>query len=93
MNPIRLSRDIRPLSEFRANAAAFVEQVSTTRRPMILTQHGKSAAVLLGVDEYERLVERAELLDDIATAEMQIDRGEGVEHQAARAEVLRRLRR
>lgn len=93
MGPIRLSRDIRPLSEFRANAAAFVQQVRTTRRPLVLTQHGKSAAVLLGVEEYERLVERAELLQDIATSEEQIDRGEGFEHDAARAELLRRFNR
>ena len=38
-------------------------------------------------------VERAQLLNDIATAERQIDRGEGVEHEAAKAELLRRLRR
>lgn len=93
MNPLRFSRDIRPLSEFRANAAAFVQQVRSTRRPMVLTQHGKSAAVLLDVAEYERLVERAELLDDIATAQQQIERGEGVEHESAKADLLRRLRR
>ena len=93
MRPIRLSRDIRPLSEFRANAAAFVQQVRETRRPLVLTQHGKSAAVLLDVEDYERLVERAELLDDIAAAEQQIDQGEGVEHEAAKAELLRRFQR
>ncbi len=93
MKPVRFSRDIRPLSEFRANAAAFVQQVRSTRRPMVLTQHGKSAAVLLDVDEYERLVERAELMDDIATAEQQIDRGEGVEHETAMADLLDKLRR
>ncbi len=93
MKPVRFSRDIRPLSEFRANAAAFVQQVRSTRRPMVLTQHGKSAAVLLDVDEYERLVERAELMDDIATAEQQIDRGQGVEHETAMADLLDKLRR
>lgn len=49
--------------------------------------------VLLDVDEYERLAERAELLDDISTAEQQIEAGEGVEHEAARAELIRRLKR
>jgi hypothetical protein len=45
------------------------------------------------VEEYERLVERAELLQDIATSEEHIDRGEGIEHDAARAELLRRFHR
>ena len=41
------TEDVRTLSEFRANTAAFVNQVKETRRPLILTQHGRSAAVLL----------------------------------------------
>jgi hypothetical protein len=45
------------------------------------------------VNEYERLVERAEVLEDIRVAEEQIARGEGVEHEAARELVLARLRR
>lgn len=91
MASIRFSKDIRPLSEFRANAAALIQQVRSSRRPLVLTQHGRSAAVLLDVDEYERLIERAELLEDVATAEEQLARGEGLEHEAARAHVLSRL--
>jgi len=90
---ISFSEDIRPLSEFRANAAAFVEQVQETRRPIVLTQHGRGAAVLVGVAEYERLVERAEVLEDIRVAEEQIARGEGIEHEEARRQVMARLRR
>lgn len=93
VRPIRFSRDIRPLSEFRANAAAFIQQVRRTGRPLVLTQHGRSAAVLLDVDEYERLVERAELLEDVAAAEDQLARGEGVDHATAKAQLLGRIRR
>lgn len=90
---LRLMEDVRPLSEFRANAAAFVEQVQATHRPIVLTQHGRSAAVLLDVGEYERLTERAEVLEDIRLAEQQVARGEAVEHDEARRQVLARLRR
>ena len=90
---IRISQDIRPLSEFRANAAAFVQQVRKTRRPLVLTQRGRGAAVLLDITEYERLVERAELLEDISVAEEEIAAGEGVEHEQAKQQVLSRLRR
>jgi antitoxin YefM len=93
MFQIRFSEDVRPLSEFRANTAAFIEQVQSTHRPIVLTQHGRSAAVLLDVAEYERLVEREEVLEDIRIAEAQIARGEGVEHDEAREQVLARLRR
>jgi antitoxin YefM len=93
MRPIRFSRDIRPLSEFRANAAAFVQQVRSTRRPLVLTQHGKSAAVLLDVDEYERLVDRAETLEDVAVAEEQLAQGAGVLHADAKSQLSSRGKR
>jgi len=50
------TEDVRTLSEFRANTAAFVNQVKETRRPLILTQHGRSAAVLLDVKAYEDIL-------------------------------------
>lgn len=93
MSGIRISEDIRPLSEFRANAAAFVQHVRQSRRPLVLTQRGRGAAVLLDITEYERLVERAELLEDIAVAEEQIAAGEGIEHEDAKQQILSGLRR
>ena len=88
----RPSQDIRPLSEFRASVATFVEQVRTTQRPLVLTQHGRSAAILLAVDAYEALVERAELSDDVHVAERQIAAGQGVPHTRALAQVRAKLR-
>lgn len=93
MNSIRVSEDIRPVSEFRANAAAFVQQVRATGRPLVLTQHGRGAAVLLDIHEYERLVEQVELLQEVQVAERQLAEGRGVEHDEAREQVLARLRR
>ncbi len=83
-----LSEDVQPVSEFRANAAKFVQQVRETRRPLVLTQHGKSAAVLLGVDEYERMVETIELLRDVQEGEAELDAGPGIPHEEAMARLL-----
>ncbi len=92
MRNARPSQDIRPLSEFRASVASFVEQVQATQRPLVLTQHGRSAAILLAVDAYEALVERAELAEDVRAADAQIAAGQGVAHGNARGRVLARLR-
>jgi prevent-host-death family protein len=89
----RPSRDIRPLSEFRANAASFVRQVQESGRPLVLTQHGRGAAVLMGIEEYERIIDLAELSEDIRTAEAQLARGEGISHDEAKRRVLSRLRK
>lgn len=89
----RLSRDIQPLSEFRAHTARFLRQVQETGRPLILTQHGRGAAVLLDIAAYERLVDRSELAEDIRAAEAQLEGGEGVDHATAKKAVLKRLTR
>jgi prevent-host-death family protein len=81
---IRLSRDVRPLSEFRANAAAFVEQVQSTQEPIVLTQRSRSAAVLLGIEAYERLLDEIEFLRDLSTSQEQS--AAGCEDQRERVE-------
>lgn len=87
----RVDEDIRPLSEFRAGVATFVKQIHETRRPMVLTQRGRGVAVLVDVQEYERMQARLELLEEVYKAEEQIASGEGVSHEDARAQVLSRL--
>ena len=85
--------DIKPVSEFRAHAAALIDQVQKTKRALVLTQRGHSAAVVVDVGEYERLLGELELLRDIHTAEGQLASGSGVSHKEARSQVLSALRR
>ena len=92
MQRLLLDQDIKPLSEFRANAAAFIKQVQITKRPLVITTHGKSAAVLLDVAEYEALIEKSEVMQDIHTAERQLEEGKGLDHEEAKGRVLERLR-
>jgi prevent-host-death family protein len=72
MERIELDKDVKPISEFRANATNLIEQVNKTKRPLVITQHGKSSAVLLDVREYEALLDKIELLSDLAEAEEDI---------------------
>ena len=72
MQKINYESDIKPLTEFRANAANFVKQVKESKRPLILTQHGKSTAVLIDVAEYQAMIEKLELLQEVQVAEQQI---------------------
>ncbi len=86
------TEDIRSLSDFRSNVATYVNQVRKTKRPMVLTHHGRSAAVLLDVEEYEALVERAELLEDIRIAEEEIKAGKVISHSKVMEELAARLK-
>ncbi|MEQ9569912.1 MAG: type II toxin-antitoxin system Phd/YefM family antitoxin [Longimicrobiales bacterium] len=91
MARLKPSQDVQPLSAFRANAASFLEQVRTTKRPLVLTQHGRSAAVVLDVDEYEALVEQVEVIRDIRDAKSEMSRGEGIAHEEIVGEFRSRL--
>ena len=90
MHKIVLNEDIKPLSEFRANVSSFINQIHKTKRPIVLTQHGKSTAVILDVLEYESIIDRLELADDIKTAEKQISEGHGIGHPAAKKRLLQK---
>lgn len=78
MSKIQLDQDIRSLSDFRANAASYIERVKSKRRPLILTQHGKSSAVLMDVEDYQNLLDKIQLLEELSTARKELDKGEGI---------------
>jgi len=90
---LKIDKDIRSMSEFRTGIASFLKQVHDTKRPLIITQHGKGAAVLLDVGEYEAMQEKIELLQDIQTSLSQIDNGEGIAHNDAKEMILKCITR
>jgi prevent-host-death family protein len=73
---ISISKDIEPLSAFRRKSADFIKRLKKDKQPIILTQHGKSAAVLMDVAEYERFTKKLNLLEDLLEAKQQAQRGE-----------------
>ena len=91
MTRVHVDEDIRPLSEFRAGVAKFVKQIHETRRPMVLTQRGRGVAVLVDVQEYEKMQERLEVLEEVYRAEEQIANGAGISHEDAKSRILTKL--
>jgi PHD/YefM family antitoxin component YafN of YafNO toxin-antitoxin module len=57
----------------------------------VITQHGKSSAVLLGVKEYESLIEKIEILQDIQLSEKQISEGLGINHNKVKNTISKML--
>lgn len=80
MQRVQLDKDIQPLSEFRANAASMIEKVKNEHRPLVITQHGKSSAVLMDVADYENMIETIELLQEINQARQELEDGKGIPH-------------
>lgn len=81
MSQIQLDQDIRSLSDFRANAASYIERVKSKRRPLVLTQYGKSSAVLIDVEDYQKLLDKIQLLKELSTAQKELDNNEGISQE------------
>ncbi len=93
MRRMIIDQDIRSMSEFRSGVSSFLKQVHDTKRPLVITQHGKGVGVLLDVGEFEAMQEKIELLEEIHLSISQIETGNGISHQDAKNEVLQRLER
>ena len=91
MQRIKIDQDIKPFSEVRTGIASFIKQVHDTKRPVIITQHGKGVAVLLDAHEYEAMQEKIELLTDIQMSITQLEKGAGISHKDAKEKVLTRV--
>lgn len=81
MSQIQLDQDIRSLSDFRANAASYIERLKSKRRPLVITQHGKSSAVLIDVEDYQKLLDKIQLLEELSTARKELENGEGIRQE------------
>ena len=88
---LKINQDIRPMSEFRSGVASFLKQVHDTKRPLVITQHGKGVAVLLDVNEFEVMQDKIELYEDLEKSITQIEAGSGVSHDDAKKQVLKRI--
>lgn len=62
---LNLSKDIKPITEFRNNSSAFVEQLKKDHSVMVLTQKGKPAVVIQSVDDFERKEEEIKFIKNI----------------------------
>lgn len=58
MKPLRATDDIIPIGELKAQASRVFRRLREDGRPVVITQHGRPAGVLLSTADYDRLVER-----------------------------------
>ena len=93
LKDLNLVEDICPVSEFRAHATSFIQKVKEDHRPLILTQHGKSSAVLMDVRDYQELKEKLELLEAVETGREQVRQKQVTSHTGAKKQILSRFKK
>jgi prevent-host-death family protein len=54
--------EIVPVTDLRQDAAAVLKRVQSSAEPLVITQRGRAAAVMLSIDAYERAERERDLL-------------------------------
>ena len=75
MKPMRVSDGIVPIGEFKAQAARWLRRLSDRGRPVVITQNGRPAGVLISPSAFDRLQERQLFLESIAAGVADADAG------------------
>ncbi len=83
--------DIIPVTDLRQDAAAALKRVRTSRQPLVITQRGRAAAVMLSVEEYERAEHERQILKLLARGEREIRAGKGFDLRGVLADADRLL--
>jgi prevent-host-death family protein len=78
--------NIIPVTDLRQDAAAALKRLQASKQPVVITQRGRAAAVLLSMEEYERGEYERQLLRLIARGEQEIATGKGFDLDAVLAE-------
>ena len=83
--------EIVPITDLRQDSSAVLERVRSSREPVIITQRGRAAAVMVSVEEYERSENERQILLLLARGEKEIAQGKGHELEDVLAEADRLL--
>ncbi len=68
MHKVMVAEDLVPIGEFKTHASRLLRRMDRTLRPLIITQNGKAAAVVLTPAEYDALGGREALREQIAAS-------------------------
>jgi prevent-host-death family protein len=89
MRAPRIAEDIVPVSDFKAHAAELLHRIAQTGQPLVITQNGKAAGVLLSPARFDELTERARFLEAVNAGLADSDADRVYPHE----EVVKRLRK
>ena len=68
-----------PISDLRQNASDVVKSISSSREPVFITQRGRAAAVMVGMEAYKNAQHEMDILHLLARGEKEIEAGTAYE--------------
>jgi prevent-host-death family protein len=80
------------VTTLKRKATEIISELELRHEPVLITQHGRPAAYLVGVDTYDALNQRLAILEGIARGERAAEEGRVVSHSQAKKRMVRWLR-
>ena len=78
--------NIVPITDLRQDATSIIKRVTASKEPLVITQRGRAAAVMVSMEAYEHSQHELELLRLLARGEKEIEAGKGYDLDAVLAE-------
>ncbi len=75
MKHLRVARNIVPLGEFKAHASQVLRELKESQCPVVITQNGRPAAVLILPEEFDLLNERVRFVSAVEEGLADADAG------------------
>jgi len=75
MRPINISQDIVSLSAFKNKASKMLHEVQNSHRPLVITQNGQAAAVLISPADFDLLTEQVRFVDAVQRGLKDVQQG------------------
>ncbi len=88
------TNDITSATEYRNNQRAFHSRIHDTDRPVFITNHGKTEAVLMSPRAYDEIQDLLELRDSLASitrSEQEFADGKGIDAHEGIRQVAEKL--
>ena len=76
-----------PITDMKRQGGKVLEALRMDRSPMVITEHGRAAAVLMDIASYEALTRRFEILKGIEAGEQDIAAGRTLTWEEAKVEL------
>jgi len=93
MKTLSISNDIVPIAEFKAGISKWFKSIQNAGHPLIITQNGKPAGVLLSPRDYDELVYKKSFLDSVGRGMADAESGKVYSTQELKAALIERRNR
>ncbi|TVR66616.1 MAG: type II toxin-antitoxin system Phd/YefM family antitoxin [Spirochaetaceae bacterium] len=78
------------LARFKARASEVINNLNSSQEPVVITQNGAAAAVLVTPADFDRLVTHAAFMESVQRGLADVEAGRVIDHGLLAAEVTER---